>query len=463
MRPDLPEAALHRVAAEILAAQPGASGAKACEAIHEEVAKRLRIDPTVKKAMEEAFARRAEEFRGVPRSNDSVVLESVRRQVHGVTGGQMREFAQRLRDAAPRPLTEEMILEWADAYYSRNNEWPVIDSGPVRDEPGETWAIVDAALRAGTRSLPGNSSLPRLLSEHRGVSYHLDLPKLAEANILEWADAHHERTGDWPTRESGPIEEAPGESWAKINSALKAGIRGLPGRSSLAQVLAEHRGVRNRSALPPLTIEQILGWADDHKRLTGEWPTAESGPVQASLEETWAGINGALAQGLRNLPGGSSLARLLSQDRGIRNLKNLPPLTIERILEWADAHHERTGKWPNNGSGAVDGVPDETWGAVHSALQQGGRSLSGGSSLAKLLAEKRGVRNNQDLPSLTVDNILAWADAHQGRTGKWPTQKSGPIVRRTGGDLAERTNGTLGRSSRASTRFYFGPIAYRLP
>ena len=60
--------------------------------------------------------------------------------------------------------------------------------------------------------------------EHRGVSYHLDLPKLTEANILKWADAHRGRTGDWPTRESGTIQEAPDESWAKVNSALKGGL-----------------------------------------------------------------------------------------------------------------------------------------------------------------------------------------------------------------------------------------------
>jgi hypothetical protein len=30
--------------------------------------------------------------------------------------------------------------------------------------------------------------------------------------ILAWADAHHARTGKWPTRNSGPIREAQGDS-----------------------------------------------------------------------------------------------------------------------------------------------------------------------------------------------------------------------------------------------------------
>jgi hypothetical protein len=148
-RPDLPEAALQRVATEILASEPGSSGGTAREAIHEEIAKRLRIDPMVKKAMEEAFAVVLNEFRDIT-LRDSVALESVRRQVHRMTGGQMREFAQRLRAAVPRPLTEEEILEWADEHHSQNNDWPSRDSGPIDGAPGETWSAIDAALKMGT-------------------------------------------------------------------------------------------------------------------------------------------------------------------------------------------------------------------------------------------------------------------------------------------------------------------------
>jgi hypothetical protein len=95
-RPDLPEPVLQQVAAEILASQLGSSGREARKAIQDEMAKRLRIDPQVKKAMEEAFSVVLNEFRAVT-LKDSPALESFRRQIHGVTGGQMREFAQRLR------------------------------------------------------------------------------------------------------------------------------------------------------------------------------------------------------------------------------------------------------------------------------------------------------------------------------------------------------------------------------
>ena len=64
----------------------------------------------------------------------------------------------------------------------------------------------------------------------------------------------------------------------------------------------------------------------------------------------------------------------------------MPDHTEAQILEWADAHYKRHGEYPKRTSGPVDNAPGETWGAVDSALYQGGRGLPGGSSLAKLLA-----------------------------------------------------------------------------
>ena len=65
----------------------------------------------------------------------------------------------------------------------------------------------------------------------------------------------------------------------------------------------------------PLAIEQILGWADEYHRRTGSWPTMKLARV-ARAGETWQAINAALREGLRGLPGGSSLARLLAAASG---------------------------------------------------------------------------------------------------------------------------------------------------
>src|SRR5690349_4930664 len=78
---------------------------------------------------------------------------------------------------------------------------------------------------------------------------------------------------------------------------------------------------------PPLSEELILKWADDHKKRTGQWPTAKSGVIEGSGGENWSGISQALRVGVRTLRGGSSLARLLAAHREYRNRKGLTPYT----------------------------------------------------------------------------------------------------------------------------------------
>jgi hypothetical protein len=141
----------------------------------------------------------------------------------------------------------------------------------------------------------------------------------------------------------------------------------------------------------PLTAEQILAWADEYRRLTGRWPSARSGAVPGAPGLSWNGVNEDLRQGLRGLPGGDSLARLLARRRGTRNRAALPHLTVEQILVWVDAHYQRTGRRPSAASGAVGDAPGETCAAIDQALSQGRRGLPGGDSLARLLGRCRGA------------------------------------------------------------------------
>jgi hypothetical protein len=282
-------------------------------------------------------------------------------------------------------LTEKVILRWAQDHHRRTGAWPTENSGPVHGAPGEVWKNIDAALRQGTGSLRAGSSLARLLAARLGVRYPACAPPLTVEQILAWADAHYARTGRWPAVKSGAIAEAPGETWQAVETALVLGNRTLPGGFSLAQLLAKHRSVRNRAEPPKLTAEQVLAWADAHRERTGKWPSCRSGALTDGLGETWGAIHQALSQGLRGFPGGSSLARLLAEQRGKRNRGCLPKLTPEQIRAWAVAHRKRTGSWPTARSGPVPEAPGETWRGIEMALVQGHRDLPGGSSLARLL------------------------------------------------------------------------------
>jgi hypothetical protein len=284
------------------------------------------------------------------------------------------------------------ILDWADTYRRRTGRWPIIRSGLIRGAHYETWRNVDNALRYGLRGRAGGSSLAQLLEEQRGVRNPSHLSKLTLAEVLRWADAHHERTGRWPTSASGPIADAPGETWKAIDQALRLGMRTLKRDASLARLLAEKRSVRNIQALPPLTVKQILAWADAHYRCLGHWPISDSGPIPKTQGETWAGVNAALQNGRRGFPGGSALARLLARYRKVRNPKQPPVLSVPLILRWATRYHQRTGDWPTRNAGSLPEAPGETWAMIDRALRKGQRSLGGQSSLYHLLVQRGKIK-----------------------------------------------------------------------
>jgi hypothetical protein len=218
-------------------------------------------------------------------------------------------------------------------------------------------------------------------------------PQLSLSQILAWADVHYQRTGRWPQVYSGPVREGLlGERWRNIDNALRYGLRGLPGGSSLAQLLTHARGFRNTQELPPLSPEHILAWAQAHYQRTGAWPNKNSGPVLGEPGEVWGNVDAALRLRQRGLPGNSSVAQLLAQALGIRTRANIPSLSVTAILDWVDAHYRRTGRWPRPRCGAILEAPGETWIAIDQALQKGHRGLPGGSSLAQLLVAHRALR-----------------------------------------------------------------------
>ncbi|MDB5307940.1 MAG: hypothetical protein JWO38_2142 [Gemmataceae bacterium] len=144
--------------------------------------------------------------------------------------------------SAPRPhLTAAQILEWADEFKARFGRWPTRKDG-TRCLSDTTWSAVDACLKNGSRGLARGSSLAKLLLDHRGRRHKKYLPPLTPALILTWADAHHARTEEWPGQDSGPVADAPGETWSGVDCALWEGGRGLPVGSSLAQFLAATAG-----------------------------------------------------------------------------------------------------------------------------------------------------------------------------------------------------------------------------
>src|SRR5262249_42207718 len=148
------------------------------------------------------------------------------------------------------PLTIAQILAWADAHHAAEGDWPTRRSGKVKGAPGEVWSTINTHLGVGGRGLPGGQCLGGLLVAHRGVRNPQFPPRLSVEQILSWADAYFAAHGVWPGHSSGPLDSAPGETWAAIDRNLWLGRRGLPGKTTLLRLLIEH-GRRSLSGRTP--------------------------------------------------------------------------------------------------------------------------------------------------------------------------------------------------------------------
>jgi len=151
------------------------------------------------------------------------------------------------------PLAVPQILAWADAHLKRTGRFPTSLSGPVCEATDESWGRINNALYHGIRGLAGGSSLRSFLAEQRGFR-----PTLTLEQVLAWADAHRVRTGEWPSVNSGAVHGEAGERWQAIDRALRRGNRGLPGGSSLAMLLDERRGPRDKLIGRPTTARKEM-------------------------------------------------------------------------------------------------------------------------------------------------------------------------------------------------------------
>lgn len=324
----------------------------------------------------------------------------------------------------PRPaITEDKIVEWARAFFAREGRWPSSLSGRVYEDNSETWGALNFALVRGSRGLPGGCSLPELLrkrTEKRGRTYKR---ALTYDQVAEWAITHLEKTGGWPSANSGRIKGAK-ETWSSIDAAFVTQARGLTEYGSLSKFLNAAFGPRIRkNSKPQLRQTQIAAWARNHRRGTGQWPSSLSGRIPESDGDTWMQVDTALRLGQRGLPGGISLSRLLEKTYGRKPGKQRRQFADRDIINWAKAFHHRHGRWPTDSDKVqVKGAPlGVTWGTVQNVLArdvaEGRRKLS----LAMLLRQHRGIPLPGKLPSVDDKQVLAWARAFHAATGKWPS------------------------------------------
>jgi hypothetical protein len=138
-------------------------------------------------------------------------------------------------------LVKKQILAWVDAYFSEHGQWPKSRSCKI-EGTNETWYAVGDAMRAGRLGFSGRSSLVQFLHQYREVQpYHQPSQvQITEKEIIRWAKEHHATTGRWPGCMEQVMVEESGLTWRRIDSALRLGLRGLPGGSSLCRLLKKY-------------------------------------------------------------------------------------------------------------------------------------------------------------------------------------------------------------------------------
>ena len=253
--------------------------------------------------------------------------------------------------------------------------------------------------------------------------------KLSIPKILKWADQHHARTGRWPTSRDEWVNGVTGERWSAIHEALRRGLRGLPGGSSLHQLLVTKRHALDpRMAMPELTGQQILKWADAFHKRRKRWPGRDSGIVTDEPSLTWGTIDRYIKRGVVRHKSAKTLSDLLSKARDVWDARGKPELSDQLILKWVQDHRRITGQWPVTSSGRVKTAANESWIALDMALRNGVRGLKGGTTLLKLVTKHRHRIGDPDIAPISEAQIRRWAAAYRRRTGRNPTRKSGKVA-----------------------------------
>lgn len=239
----------------------------------------------------------------------------LRRGLRGLPGGETLKSV--LKEAAvvteKAPLNQEDIEEALVAYYQENGCLPCALNTEMVPALGSSWATLNGTLQKGHRGLPGGDSVHQM-AVRLGLVEPVRRPDLTVEIIEEGVRRFHAEHGKAPTQLSGDATAYVGckTSWKSIDSRLRVGSCGFPGGDSLMET-ATRLGLRNgRGYKPSLSYAKIENAVRHYIQRTGRTPHNKCGDATEDFghPETWSAIEGALQQGLRGLPGGSTLGKL---------------------------------------------------------------------------------------------------------------------------------------------------------
>lgn len=248
---------------------------------------------------------------GMPNETWSGLDAALSEGVRGLPGkSSLSKLFKNLKEELGLNLKERAILEAGRKYYYLHFRLPNEKTkDPVPDMPHENWKALDASLRAGSKGLPGGSSLAKLfknIKEELGF-YYID-------KILDAAKTYYKESQKFPTSTTeDPVPGMSNVTWKNLDARLRSGARCLPGNSSLSLLLEPWKAeIQGDISLSEFSIIRAL---EIFHEIYKKRPRYGSGQTDLDLvpgmpNENWHAIDAALRKGSRGLPGGSSLLKL---------------------------------------------------------------------------------------------------------------------------------------------------------
>ena len=135
------------------------------------------------------------------------------------------------------PLTEDIIVKAAKAYFKIHKRWPSQNSPePVPGMPGNSWDAINSAGHKGLRGLLKGRTIAAITAPLKNAHTR---EKLSEGKIKAAADRFFKQHGKWPTKNTKePVPGMPEETWQGIDACGLRGSRGLLKGQTLSKILS---------------------------------------------------------------------------------------------------------------------------------------------------------------------------------------------------------------------------------
>jgi superfamily II DNA or RNA helicase len=417
---------LNKSLSEHLSKIPGSTGDNVCSKVRRIAKQNITLSPKVDKTLRKIYEEIVNEFRDET-LDESKSLIGLVNQVHAITGGNIKDFCQRLI-GNNIVYTIDQVKEWTNIFFKENNKLPNNHNGNI-DETNITWSNLDSYFRSQSKGLVGYESLSDFLEREFGkikeirdvkTTYNLE-------QVKEWTLKFLKENGKRPSCNSGNIDET-NITWSKLDNYFRSKSKGLVGYESLSDFIERELGEKTI-----YNIDQAKEWVREFLKENNKLPNCHSGNIDES-NITWSNLDSYFRNQSKGLIGYNSLSDFIEKEfdkrkRIRKNRDKKTVYTVEQIRELIFDFFKENKKYPSNNSGNIDGT-NITWANVNwffkSGYFIGYKSLS--DFINKQFGREEKIKQYIDKTIVfSTDQVKKMVSEYIKKNGKRPSCHSGSI------------------------------------